>query len=134
MLERMACDLNVAHSVRFTGPLSREGIRDLLRESDMLVHTSKFETFGVTLIEAGAVGLPVVATECGGPAEIVTPVTGKLVAVDDNEAIAKNIEMVWAGSWNSNAIRKIIIDSYSREAIAGRISAIYEEVVHGHCL
>lgn len=134
MLEGMACDLNVAHSVRFAGPLSKEGIRDLLRESDMLVHTSKFETFGVTLIEAGAVGIPVVATECGGPTEIVTPVTGRLVAVDDIEAIAKSIEMVWAGSWDSQAIRKVIQDRYSREAIAGRISEIYEEVVHGHRL
>lgn len=129
ILERMAFDLKVSHCVRFSGPLSRRGVRDLLRESDMLVHASKFETFGITLIEAGAVGIPVVATACGGPNEIVQSSTGILVPVDDLEALAKSIELAWERPWNSKSIRKLIHEKYGQIAIAKRITDIYEEVV-----
>ena len=67
----------------------REDVRPILQEADLLVLTSREESFGLVLAEAGAFGLPVVATRTQGPTEIVVDgQTGFLVAVGDTDALA----------------------------------------------
>jgi len=53
---------------------------------------SRYETFGVALVEAMATGLPAVATRCGGPEDIVTDQTGQLVPPDDPDALAEALQ------------------------------------------
>jgi glycosyltransferase involved in cell wall biosynthesis len=67
----------------------REDIPDLLAAADILVSPSDREPFGRVLAEAGAAGLPVVATDSGGKAEIVkNGETGELVPPGDPDALA----------------------------------------------
>jgi glycosyltransferase involved in cell wall biosynthesis len=131
-LERLACDLGVGAAVTFTGMLPRAQVRDVLRESDMLVSSSRFETFGVTLIEAGAVGIPVVATASGGPDEIVRPATGRLVPVGDVGALSVAIEETWRASWDRSAIRREILRNYGRASVSGQLRSVYESVIRSH--
>lgn len=128
-LENLVEELNIQDKVQFCGSLSREGVRDLLRGADMLVHTSKFETFGVSLIEAGAIGIPVISTKSGGPNEIVEPTTGVLVPVGDVEAISKTIISVWEKSWDPKIISEYTQRKYGSDVIIDRITNIYREVV-----
>ena len=61
----------------------------------MLVVASDQEPFGRTVVEAMATGLPVVATRCGGPEEIIVDrETGLLVPLDDPRAMADAVEAV----------------------------------------
>lgn len=129
-LEQLAAGLNVRNRVKFLGLLTREGVRDLLRVSDILVLTSKYETFGVTLIEAGASGIPVIATACGGPDDIVTSNTGFLVKVNDVEAIAACIVTAWHKEWDPEAIREDVLNRYGREVVIRRLIEIYKAVKH----
>jgi glycosyltransferase involved in cell wall biosynthesis len=67
----------------------RSDVPDVLRASDALVVASDQEPFGRTVVEAMATGLPVVATRCGGPEEIIVDgETGFLVPVGDARAMA----------------------------------------------
>ena len=54
-----------------------------MRRSALLVVPSRRETFSLVTAEALASGTPVVATECGGPEEILTDDTGQLAQVND---------------------------------------------------
>jgi len=72
-------ELGVEENVCFLGVLTREEVRRQILKSDLFVSTSSYETFGIAIAEALACGKPVVATNSGGPADILTPSDGILV-------------------------------------------------------
>jgi phosphatidylinositol alpha 1,6-mannosyltransferase len=84
LLERRLRHLDVT----FTGPLHGEALADAYAMLDVFVHTGPWETFGQTLQEAHAAGLPVVAPAAGGPLDLVTPgLDGELYDPDVPQAL-----------------------------------------------
>ena len=79
---------------RFHGITSHLEAMAILSQADLLLHSSSYETFGVVLAEAMALGVPVIATRCGGPEFIVTDATGKLVAIDDIPALTQAVSEI----------------------------------------
>ena len=81
--------------VQFMG--SRNDVPLLMRAADVIVNPSDFETFSMTTIEAMAVGTPVIATNVGGPKEIIeNMITGILVPPKNPTALAEAIYQVIA--------------------------------------
>jgi len=78
-LERLAYELGIAQSVQFKGFIPQEQCPPLLRESRALVLPSLLECGGAVVLEAMAVGVPVIATNWGGPADYITEDCGILV-------------------------------------------------------
>ena len=69
---RQRCDdLGVGGMFTFTGPLSREEVFLAMRDADLYLHTSRMESFGLTLVEAMATGLPVMALEYDTLSEVL---------------------------------------------------------------
>lgn len=68
-----------------------------LASSDIYVSAMADETFGVSIVEAQASGLPVVGVEAGAMVDRVNRQTGRLGPVDDADAMAANILDVWNG-------------------------------------
>ncbi|HET9242313.1 MAG TPA: glycosyltransferase [Gaiella sp.] len=94
-LERNAVELGVADRVRFLGAGSRDDVLRLFRAVDAALLTSAWENLPHTLLEALAVGTPVVATAVGGVPEIVRDgENGLLVPPGDRDALAGAIERV----------------------------------------
>ena len=86
-LRELAWSLGLSSVVAFLGP--RSDVAELLRTSSMLVLPSRTEGIALTVLEAMASGLPVVATRVGGTPEAVEDgVTGRLVAVGDADGLA----------------------------------------------
>ena len=67
------------------GSLPQVNIRDLLNRSKLLIHTSRYETFGLVAIEANAMGVPVVTTNNGSMKEIVINKENGYLAEDIKE-------------------------------------------------
>lgn len=65
--------------INLKGFADRMVISDALLKSDVFILLSNYETFGVVYIEALASGIPVIATNCGGPEDFVTPENGILI-------------------------------------------------------
>ena len=89
-LKREVADLGVEDSVIFTGFLSDTRIVMSLLDI-VLVPSIIPEACPRTIIEAMAVGKPVIATPLGGSKELVTPETGMLVPPEDASAIAEAV-------------------------------------------
>ena len=87
-LEEKASRMGIAHAVQFHG--FAKNPRSVLLGSFAALNLSRSESFSRTVLEASAGGLPVIATRCGGPEEIVEDGrTGFLIPIDDPERCAQ---------------------------------------------
>lgn len=69
ILQHMVKELNLEENVVFLGSIN--DVPRLLERLDIFVMPSRFEGFGISLIEAMAMGIPCVASDLDGPAEII---------------------------------------------------------------
>lgn len=89
-LEALACQLGIADHVRFLGLVA--DVRLWLRTCTILVAPSRSEGLGMAVIEAMAMGCPVVASRTGGLTEVVSDgETGYLVDVGHVEGLVDRI-------------------------------------------
>ncbi|MDE1045692.1 MAG: glycosyltransferase, partial [Nitrospinaceae bacterium] len=64
-LKDLAQKLNLNNKISFAGRKTQEELKEYYRMADIFVYPSKYENFGQPLLEAGAHGLPIVATPVG---------------------------------------------------------------------
>jgi len=93
----------------------RTALARWLASSDIYVSAMANETFGVSVIEAQASGLPVVGVSGGAMPERVRPGLGLLGPVGDSAAMAANILQVWSGN-------RAAMGRAARDYVAGEFS------------
>ena len=109
---------------------------DFLNASDVLVHASVNEQFGQVLVEAMACGLPAIAVDRGGPADILDHgETGWLIPPDDLgalvEAMLFAVNEPVARRRAGEAARREARRSYAWDAIGTRLGGIVRDSVRG---
>ncbi|WP_411820733.1 glycosyltransferase [Hyphococcus formosus] len=83
-------------NVHFPGFVDdRETLAAYLASSDIYVSAMENETFGISVIEAQAAGLPVVGVKAGAMIDRVPPSLGRLGPCGDSDAMAANIAAIW---------------------------------------
>lgn len=115
--------------VVFRGELRRPEVAAALREADLFLLASRVETFSVATVEAMACGLPVVATACGGPEELVGPDTGVIVPKQDPIALAEALDRTLSGleRFRAEEIAQGVAGRFSAEVVGRRLLEIYLE-------
>lgn len=113
-LEARTAELGLGDRVTFLGPRTRLGVLELFRASDASLLSSTWENFPHTVVEALAVGTPVLATSVGGVPEVVHDGdNGLLVGPGDAAALAAVIARYFA-------------DASLRQRLAARAAASVE--------
>jgi glycosyltransferase involved in cell wall biosynthesis len=131
-VRRLVEQMQLSARVRFLG--LRDDVPALMNAADAQVLSSSMEGMPLVLQEASAVGLPVVATDVGGNAEVVSSgKSGVIVPSDDSRALARAMcdimsmtpvqrdEMGQAG-------RRHVETNYDIERVLDRWEAIFEEL------
>jgi glycosyltransferase involved in cell wall biosynthesis len=91
-LEASAKEYGISQQVHFAGFVDQKTITDTLRSSDIFVLPSFAEGIPVALMEAMAMGVPVIATYVGGITELVIDkITGQMIYPSDKEGLANAI-------------------------------------------
>jgi lipopolysaccharide heptosyltransferase II len=130
-LKKLARQLNIERAVEFLG--SRQDIPEIMSELDLLVLPSVGqEAFGRVIIEAGASGVPVIATRIGGAIDIVqSEKTGLLVEpgniMEMVNAIVRLLNDRELAKDLSNEARKRVEKEYSLVRMAEDTIKVYEE-------
>lgn len=94
-LAQLAKMLQIDTMVNFRGERDRTWIANHLADYHVLVQPSRYEGFGLTVVEGLAAGLPVIASDIDGPAEIMAGLpTGTLFTSEDADACADALSAV----------------------------------------
>ena len=122
--------LHLTDKVKLLGAMPRNKVQECLANAHAFVLLSESETFGVSYIEAMAMGLPVVATDCGGPADFVNHKNGLLVPVNNSLMASQAMQNMLDryATYSPHQIAKQVQDAYSPATIAKQLMAIYTTV------
>ena len=120
----------------YTGSVSPDEVADLLLESDVLLQASKYEPFGLTVAEALAAGVPVIATTEVGAGEGVDSSVLAAVAPGDVDGMATAIVQMLARLQSAPEQLRATARSeaerlFAPEVVCERISAALERLVEG---
>ncbi len=131
-LEQRIAELGLQSRVHMLG--LRSDVVNVLRSLDVFVLPTHQEALGTAFIEAGATGLPAVASDVDGVPEVVVDgETGLLVPVRDSMAIATAIESLLADPARRRAMGQAaktrIAGCFSRMAMASGMVALYERLL-----
>jgi glycosyltransferase involved in cell wall biosynthesis len=119
--------LGLRAAVRFLG--EREDVERIMATLDVVLVPSTEEPFGRSVIEALAMGVPVVATNNGGPAEVIRPgMDGVLLPPDDVAAWAHAV-LVMARRGRRLESREYALRRFSPARHAAEVTAVYERLM-----
>ncbi len=130
-LERLAKELNIFERVLFLGELKIDRWMPILKSSACLLLTSKYETFGVVVLEAIASGTPVVALENQGIDDIVFDSVYKLSPQAAFDEICNEIERALL-NYNISTmqgIREKAQGLFSYQTIAKKYLDVYNDFI-----
>jgi len=133
-LESLVAELGLSGSVAMPG--WKDDIPGVLSSFTVFVSAARSEPFGLSIVEAMAGGLPVVATASEGALEIIEDgFSGKLVPVDHPESLAAAIdELLDDPSERSRLGRNAVLaaqERYSLERMVSDTERVYREVLAG---
>lgn len=130
-LQRLITKLHIEDRVQLMGHKSKQEIVELLQDSDIFVLPSQSETFGVAYIEALACGLPIIATDCGGPRDIVTHSNGLLIPTNNQQALEQAIIQMSnnLSSYDKKAIAEDCQNRFSSDNVAKLITQTLERTI-----
>lgn len=132
-LETLTAYLGLTEVVRFTGCAEKKAVFGFLEEADAFVFPSRFESFGVAVIEAMARGLPVIATQCGGPEFTVTEEQGILIDPENEEMLIIALKAVRRDRevYDSVGIHNYAIGLFGTEAFLHAMNSAYNRIING---
>jgi glycosyltransferase involved in cell wall biosynthesis len=130
-LRQRADALGLGAAVRWLGRRNGAEVADLMRESDLVVLSSRWENLPVVLLEAMASGLPVVAPAVGGVREIVDDDSGAVVPSGDVRALADALIGVASRlpAYDPAALQARAVERYGFEAVRNRWLRVYDELI-----
>ena len=132
-LYRLTNKLGLGENVLFIGYLDRnEALLDCYRAADGFVFASRTETQGLVLLEAMALGVPVVSTAILGTADILKPGCGALIAEDNIEHFAEQVVELL----NNPQLRErlgwqaqVYVKEWSASSCAEEMVTLYQQVM-----
>lgn len=147
-LRTLATELDLDGNVRFFGNLDRRTeLLDCYRAGDAFVFASPTETQGLVLIEAMALGVPIVSTAVMGTADVLRDARGAVVSAEDVEAFAGHVAVLLrdparraqlsaagpedARAWSAEALMRPVVDLYARLAAGGGVSTARDGIAGG---
>lgn len=126
----LAHKLNISDKCVFYGFVHNTEVNYFMSRLHFFVSASRYETFGMAMVEAMACGLPVVATNSGGPADFINDKNGLLVEKENVEALKNSLIKMISEYKNYDVaeIREFALSNYSSQQFLTRIEKVYADV------
>lgn len=128
-LELLVKQKKITKQVIFHGNLDREGVASFLQSIDIFALPTLSESFGIVLLEAGAAGVPVVATEVGGVPEVVKDKkTGLLCKPNDFNDFYEKLKLLLSNQETRNKLgeqaKVFVRDNFGKRIMLTKIEKL----------
>ena len=132
-LQAMAAQRGVAANLHFLGTIGEEEKLALLRASDVLPFPSRYEGFGLPLLEGMAAGTPVISTNIPVVDEIVRDgQNGLLIPYDDSAALARTMLLVLGDPELRARLvaggRRSVAERFDPQVLVEQVVEVYQSV------
>lgn len=129
--KQMARDFAIDGKCVFYGFISFIDVPLFMGRLHFFISTSRYESFGLSIVEAMACGLPVVVTDSGGPNDYITSESGIIATNGNVGEIAKSISQMVSTfqTYNRELIRGFVIEKFSEDSFLRQINAFYKHVL-----
>jgi len=129
-IQRLIKKHEIENQVTFYPQQNQKDVVLFLQAADILISPSRNEGFGLVVAEAIACGTPVLATMSGGPEEIVTNQTGKIVPTNDAKALTSGIKEIISSlsQFNPKKLHRYIENNFSLTSKKESLNDLYREV------
>jgi glycosyltransferase involved in cell wall biosynthesis len=128
-VEEKARRMGVSHATRFLGYSNGWKLNDLYKATDCVCVPSRNEPFGIVILEAWSAGKPVVASENGGPSEIIWHDVNGLKIYANPQSVAWGIGTLFAdfdhARWMGRNGRVAVETAFSWDTIADQTLRVY---------
>lgn len=135
-LEKQIASLGLGERIYLLGEQNHDEGLEIMQDCDFFVMPSLSEGTPLALLEAGALGLPIITSAVGGIPEVVTDgLNGLLVPPADVSALADRL--LWMADHPAEAAemgrraQATILEEFSMDRMVGRVLAVYEKVIRG---
>ena len=130
-LKNLILSLGEQKNIFLLGEVSRTDVAAKMRDSDMYILSSLKETFGVVVIEAMAVGLPILSTKCVGPENIIPEFAGFFITPGNESALTEGIEKMYTiyHKKSPDKIRNYVLENFDEKVIAKRLVETYQSCI-----
>jgi glycosyltransferase involved in cell wall biosynthesis len=130
-IRRRVREFGLAGRVDLRPPVAPGGVAALMHEHDVLVHASRGETFGLTIVEAAATGTPVLVARSQGPAETLAGLEGIAgqtfdISEDPDVIVAAYRDLRQGlGLLDPARARQVLVSRYGRDTVRAHLLAAY---------
>ena len=128
-VEEKAHHAGVSNATRFLGHINGWKLVDLYKASDIVCVPSRNEPFGIVILEAWSAGKPVVASQTGGPGEIVWHEVNGLKIYPNYDSVAWGIGTMFSdfehARWMGRNGRTAVEEAFSWDVIADHVLGVY---------
>lgn len=129
--QRTANDLHIpSEQITWTGEQTPQQVCDWMQKADAFVLTSRYETAGVVLSEAAAVGIPILSTPVGIAPQLITPQTGILISQEEtnnsntlSQALMRIVDMSTYPSAS---------EEFRFSTVGKQLTDVYDRCLHRH--
>ncbi len=120
--------LGIHDQIEFTGYLNKEEVKSKLSNADVFVLSSRFETYGIAVMEALSCGLPVVTTPCRGPEMMIKDTNGRTVSDHTPKALGEMMSAFRKNEfvWDNALIRKECIKNFGGKSFVEKLMHLYK--------
>ena len=131
LLQELINKYSLQSKVLLVGRKSRSEVADILANSDVYVSSSRNENFSVSVLEALSVGLPVVATVCGGIKECINDSNGLLVPTENIQLLGSAMLKISQNisNYNRESIAQDFENRFSTTSIVNKLVSIFETII-----